>query len=159
MSDKAMTRNEAIDLMRDVYLTKAQREAYEYILSLALPEDAEPVDPPSCPVCESGMFYKKCSDCGYENPQADAEPVKPLFHIQFNDYKPHIYMNGTIDSMENGKVSCFPFNETLYTHPPKQNAERVALLENITYAMAREDISEDDWILYSDIRAYLKGGA
>ena len=35
-------RNEAIDLMRDVYMSREQREAYEYLI--ALPKDAgEPV--------------------------------------------------------------------------------------------------------------------
>ena len=49
--------------------------------ALAMPKDAEPVDPPSCPVCESTMFYKKCSDCGFEKPQADAERVALLGRI------------------------------------------------------------------------------
>lgn len=35
----AMNREQANDLMRDVYLSKAQREAYEFMLSLASPKD------------------------------------------------------------------------------------------------------------------------
>jgi hypothetical protein len=35
----AMNREQAIDLMRDVYMTREQREAYEYIASLTIPKD------------------------------------------------------------------------------------------------------------------------
>ena len=121
-----MSRQQAIDIMRDVYMTRAQREAYEYLI--AMPDDtAEPVD----------VQYKAFK--------------------KFDDGEISIvWMTESDLDVSYGWEKCLPEEKrNLYAHPPKDTAERDALVARIDTWWLLGRVAEDTSDLVRDLRAYL----
>lgn len=86
-------------------------------------------------------------------PKADAEPVAWMMTADGYRRPPELYR--TKPDFVPPISKLIP----LYTHPPQADAERVALIEGLDYALGHITHIPVSHDLLRDIRAYLKGGA